>query len=384
MSTQRRIYKALGINEPKFLPATFRDAKIDTGDHVFPLDTFLAKGAFGIVFATKTYVIKIEDSYSENLNEADITQFASREGIGPLVWMRGELRISQQEIRDFIESLEKKGIYPPLNTWDDMRYWYTITERWSTSLGSYLELGGKKASEAFLELDPAIVQKIIDLARKMHKAKLVHLDLHSDNILVNVENGVITDVKLTDFGTSMLRSQYFYGYGGQIRYARIAPFLESRIFTQLATAVAKLAPRLNQKDALERWLINEPVNIDLARVYAYALQHPSHKFTDLPELTMPDNFRFELPWQEADVLRKVRIKINDVISDVTLDIFGKMKVSAIRKMVTNRIPEAEGMRFVHGEKGDGSLIELEAESNLYCRVLPVKVEDQVLIEMREE
>lgn len=44
MSGARRIYELLGANEPKFQWATFRDGKIDTGDHVFVLDKYLARG----------------------------------------------------------------------------------------------------------------------------------------------------------------------------------------------------------------------------------------------------------------------------------------------------------------------------------------------------
>jgi serine/threonine protein kinase len=383
MSTARRIYELLGANAPKFHWATFRDGKIDTGDHVFTLDNYLARGNYGMVFATKTYVIKIEDSYEQKFNETDITQYASHEGIGPLVWMRGELRISMKDAREFIENLERKNIFAPWVVQEQSRFWYSVTERWSTSLGAYLE-SMSSSHEAFLALEPQVIQKIIDLVQKLHKVKIVHLDMHHDNVLINLENGVITDVTLTDFGASMLRSQYFYNYSNQIRHRRIFNFLEQKPFTQLASTVAKLTTGLHPRVALERWLINEPFNIDLMRVHAYALHHPSYTFANLPKLTMPENFRFELPWQETDLLRKVQVKIDGVVSEVTVDVFGKMKVSMLRTMITRKIPEARGKKFVHGENGNDSLVELETESTLFSRVLPIMVADQVFIEMRED
>jgi serine/threonine protein kinase len=165
------------------------DKKIDLGHRTlngFTIGKKLGVGAFGAVYEGRRH----SDGKKCALKFVDLTDEETKE-----TFVR-EFRLAKKLSTDY-------GVGPKV-----LEYWkmpkrhhrlaVLITDLWSISLDGYLKEHGKKRPSQF------VMSKVEEQVKRMHESGYVHMDLHSHNILLNVDNrGNVVDAVLTDFGKSL-------------------------------------------------------------------------------------------------------------------------------------------------------------------------------------
>lgn len=147
----------------------------------------LGSGNFGTVnigcidgrcnFAVKIQVLNSIHNITEFKKETKISKIAGKIGTGPEV----------------ITTNVCKGMYENEN----VDVGIIVSKKWDSTLKSYLK------THSFQSISKRIIKKLKKKIEKLHEQKILHNDMKSDNIVVNVVNDKIVDIALIDFGFSI-------------------------------------------------------------------------------------------------------------------------------------------------------------------------------------
>jgi serine/threonine protein kinase len=132
----------------------------------------LGRGSYGVVFALGDIAVKIiRDPNRTSEEEVEIGKLAGDLGIGPKIY--GTVR-------------DKNG-----------QVFAIMMERLK---GETLAIKGGKPEDPITEEDNKMVESLFSQMKKMHRAGIVHNDLHNENVIVQKDNSV----RFIDWGFSDL------------------------------------------------------------------------------------------------------------------------------------------------------------------------------------
>jgi serine/threonine protein kinase len=196
--------------------------------------------------------------------------------------------------------------------------YYSIFEKWDTDLYHYLD---DDEVRRFHNIPRPVIERFAERIRKLHRRAVVHLDLAPKNVLVRVQDDVVQEMVLADFGLSRPRISWYFDTSEKFRESIATYYAEDW------TAGVWADYLNNYNSSFREWIVNEPFNADWCLVGAYAVGHKWQAMIDRL-LKMPPDFNFEIPWDESGWLTAI---VGDGKTTVRVEVHGLMSLSKLRQ-----------------------------------------------------
>jgi len=316
----------------------------------FALGEFMGNGAFGMIFARDNYIVKLEISDEIKLLEMDINHWASEEGYGPRFWAWGRLENKRPDLDALVAKMVANSKSLP-HWYDDMQssygpviVYYSVFEKWDMDLRQWIRQQPDPRN-ALCTIPEPVMKRLADGVLALHKLEMIHLDLLPKNILVNLYDGQVVDIAMTDFGNVIHRNEWFFDQTMKMRDEFVRYFLEHKELEDVGRGLVDNNPSPDA-DAFQMtyyWLLNEPDNFDWALLTRYNLGPSPIKLQQVPWISMPPRFNFNLPWSKSGKL-SIQVKFADAMHPLG-EIYGLWTLRQLRKFVEQRYPQVKGLHL---------------------------------------
>jgi serine/threonine protein kinase len=189
------------------------------------------------------------------------------------------------------------------------------------------------------------MKKLANGVTALHKLGMVHLDLLPKNILVNIYNGQVVDIAMTDFGNVIHRTEWFFDQTMKMRDQFVRYFLEHKELEDVGRGIVENnpAPDADGFQMTYYWLLNEPDNFDWALLERYNLGPSPVKVQEVPWISLPPRFNFSLPWSRAGQL-DIQVKFDGAMHPLG-EINGLWTLKQLRRFAQKRYPQLKGLHL---------------------------------------
>lgn len=345
----------------------FRNRQLFVDDKVLDLGKFMANGAFGMIFAKDTYIIKLELSEEPKPLEMDLNNWASESGYGPRFWGWGKLEISPSDLNALVS--EMVSVSTMLPHWYNELFstawhvYYSVFEKWDMDLRTWLR-SQPKPQTALYSIDERVMRKLATGVKALHKKGVIHFDLLPKNILVNVEQGAVIDIAMTDFGNVISKEEWYFQQTSEIRRQFVRYLLEHKELEVVGQWLLKEYPdpNYNAYNMAYMWLMLEPHNFDWALLTCYNIGAPTHQVQTVPYPEMPPYFNFSLPWSTEGYL-EVYVKYDDKTKYLG-PIYGLWTLERFRETMSSRFPKLKSRGLLRTQQGKARKISSSQENYL--------------------
>jgi len=367
--------------------AFFKNGEIFMSGEKFALGEFYASGAFGMIFAKDNYIVKLEISDESKLLEMDLNHWASENEVGPRFWAWGRLEITRSDFDDLVAQMTSRlpegsrpyWYFDMQDSTGPIMVYYSVFEKWDMDLRQWIRQQ-PEPRDALCTISQSVMRKLANGMAALHKLEIIHLDLLPKNILVNVDQGKVIDIAMTDFGNAIHRNDWFFDQTTKIRGRFVRYFLQHKELEDVGRALVEQypTPDANAYELTYFWLLHEPENFDWALLTRYNIGPSPIKVQEVPWIQLPPSFNFRLYWSKSGQL-DVKIHFDNLIHEFD-QIYGLWTLTQLRQAITKQYPRIKRLHFAWSNNGRLQKVNREQENDFRVSTVILQSGDDFYVE----